>query len=206
MREAEAREVLIEYCRRLYDKGYVPGIDGNVSVRVDGGNALITPAGVCKGTVTQEELALLSLSGEHISGNKPSSETPMHLTALRTDNNVGAVIHAHSPNIGAFALAGKPIDTRCAPFAYIHIGVVEDVPYITPGSREFHDTVEKVLKEGAHALLLFGHGSLVTGCDLGEAFNKLDLFEAYAGMLLRAQLLGGAKTLTNEELKQVKGG
>ncbi len=206
MREAEARKLLIEYCRKLYGKGYVPGIDGNVSIRVDGGKALVTPSGVCKGTVIEEELSLVSLSGEFISGKKPSSETPMHLAAFRADSSAAAVIHAHSPNIGAFALAGEPIDTRCAPFAYIHLGIVGEVPYITPGSREFHEAVEKALNEGAHALLLFGHGSLVTGRCIEEAFNNLDLFEAYAEMLLKAQLLGGAKTLTNGELKQVKGG
>lgn len=116
------------------------------------------------------------------------------------------MIHAHSPNIGAFALAGEPIDTRCAPFAYIHLGIIGEVPYITPGSREFHKAVESALKQGPHALILFGHGSLLTGRDIVEAFNRLDLFEAYAGMLLRAQLLGGAKALTDDELKQVKGG
>lgn len=205
MREAEARRVLVEYCRRLYDKGYVPGIDGNVSVRADGDRVLVTPTGVSKGSVTEEELSLLSLSGEFISGRKPSSETPMHLAALNV-SGADAVIHAHSPNIGAFALAGEPIDTRCAPFAYIHLGVVGEVPYITPGSREFHEAVETALKEGSRALILFGHGSLVAGRDIGEAFDMLDLFEAYAGMLLRAQLLGGAKPLLDEELKLIKGG
>lgn len=82
MTEAEARKTMIEYCRILYDKGYVPGIDGNISVRVDGDKALITPTGVSKRTVTEEELALVSLSGEFISGKKPSSETPMHLATL----------------------------------------------------------------------------------------------------------------------------
>ncbi len=57
MKEAEARKVLIEYCRRLYRKGYVPGIDGNVSLRVGGDKALVTPSGVCKETVAEEELA-----------------------------------------------------------------------------------------------------------------------------------------------------
>lgn len=206
MREAEARKELIQYCRILYDKGYVPGIDGNVSLRVDEDRMLITPTGISKGIVTEEELALVSLSGEFISGKKPSSETPMHLAAFRIKSDAGAVIHAHSPNIGAFALAGELIDTRCAPFAYIHLGIIGEVPYITPGSHEFHKAVEEALKQGPNALILFGHGSLVTGRDIGEAFNRLDLFEAYAGMLLRAQLLGGAKALKDEELKQVKGG
>ena len=48
MNEYEARSVIIECCRRLYDRGFFPGVDGNVSLRVDGGRVLITPTGVCK--------------------------------------------------------------------------------------------------------------------------------------------------------------
>jgi L-fuculose-phosphate aldolase len=206
MKEDEARSVIIAYCRRLYDKGFVPGVDGNVSLRVDGGRALVTPTGVCKGAVTEEQLSLLSLEGKHISGDRPSSETPMHLAAYRRRADVNACIHAHSPNIGAFALAGEPVDTRYAPFAYIHLGIIGEVGYITPGTAEFHEAVEAAAGGGARALILFGHGSLVLGRDMREAFERLDLFEAYAGMLLRAQLLGGAKPLSDAELLRVKGG
>jgi L-fuculose-phosphate aldolase len=206
VKENEARSVVIEYCRRLYDKGFLPGVDGNISVRVDGGRMLITPTGVSKGLVREEQLSLLSLSGEHLSGDKPSTETPMHMAAFNMREEINACIHSHSPNIEAFALAREPIDTRCAPFAYIHLGTIGEIPYIAPGSHEFHEAVEAEVSGGANAFILFGHGSLVLGQDMQQAFERIDLFEAYAGMLLRAQLLGGAKELGDDELLRVKGG
>jgi L-fuculose-phosphate aldolase len=204
--EDQERSVIIECCRRLYDRGFFPGVDGNVSLRVDGGRMLITPTGVCKGTVSERQLSLMSLEGEHISGDKPSTEAQMHIAAFKRREEINACIHAHSPNIGAFALTGEPVDTRCAPYAYMHLGIIGEVKYMTPGTAGLHETVGTELDRGFTALLLFGHGSLVLGSDMQEAFERIDLFESYAGTLLRAQLLGGAKALDDDELFKVRSG
>ncbi len=206
MNEYEARSVIIECCRRLYDRGFFPGVDGNVSLRVDGGRVLITPTGVCKDMLSERQLSLVSLEGEHISGDKPSTEAHMHIEVFRRRAEINACIHAHSPNIGAFALAGEPVDTRCAPFAYMHLGVIGEVGYITPGTERLHEAVGEEVSRGSNALLLFGHGSLVLGRGMQEAFERIDLFESYAGMLLRAQLLGGARALDEDELSKVRSG
>lgn len=204
MTEQEARKQLVSCCRRLYEKGFFPGKDGNVSVRV-GDGALITPTGVSKAVLSEDILVLMSLDGKVLSGGKPSSEASMHLAAYRIRNGVGAVIHAHSPNIGAFVLAGKPIDTRCAPFAYFHLGGIGEVPYLTPGTAELHKAVE-VSISNFDTLMLYGHGSIVLGSDIEDAFARMDLFEAYAGMLIKAQSLGGVKPLPDDELARITGG
>lgn len=207
MKENEARKAVAEYCRRLYEKGFLPGKDGNISARVDPGLIIVTPTGVSKENITEDLLVCLNLSGDVVSGTtKPTSEAKMHIAAYRARPDAGAVIHAHSENIGAFVLARKAIDTRCAPFAYIHLGMIGQVPYITPGTPELHKTVEEELLKGYRALQLMGHGSIVLGADLGEAFERLDLLESFAGMLLKAQTIGGAKVMTKEELDSIIGG
>lgn len=206
-KEVEKRKELIEYCRLIYDRGFLPGIDGNVSVRVDEDTVLVTPTGISKRTVTENELVYIKVEGQIISGNNsPSSETPMHLEAYRQRKEVGAVIHAHSCSIGAFAFAGKTLDTRSAPFAHFHIGTVGEVPYITPGSPALHKKVREAYESGCRALILMNHGSIVLGSNLKDAYQRLDMLEAYARMLLDAQILGGAKLLTGEELREITGG
>lgn len=204
MTESDARGQLVSCCRRLYDKGFFPGKDGNVSVRT-GEAVLITPTGISKAVLSEDMLVLMSLDGKVLSGGKPSSEAGMHLAAYRRRRDAGAVIHAHSENIGAFALARKPVDTRCAPFAYYHIGVVGEVPYITPGTAELHSAVEQSIS-AFDALMLYGHGSLVLGSDIEDAVARIDLFEAYAGMLIKAQSLGGVTPLEGDELARIIGG
>jgi len=205
MNESESAEILIEYCRKLYSKGFMPGVDGNVSIRTDAGSVIITPSGVSKEIVKKNELVTIYPDGRISAGN-PSSETPMHLAAYGARGGIGAVIHAHSVNIGAFALAREKIDTGFAPFTHFHIGEMGCVPYLTPGSPELREAVEAQLLKGYDALLLMNHGSLVTGADLRQAYERLDLLESYAGMILKARLLGGAKALSAKELEKATKG
>ena len=207
MKEAEVRREVIEFCRRLYEKGYMPGIDGNVSMRVDDERAIVTPSGVCKGYVTEDQLVLMKLTGEKLKGElKPTSEAPMHLAAFIHRPEVYAVIHAHSPNAVAWAMTHRPLDTRCAPFAYEHLGTVGLVPYLTPGSPVFHQAVSEQIKAGRKAIMLSSHGAMTLGSDMHDAFVTIDLLEAYCGMLIKAALLGGAYVLTDKELDAVTGG
>jgi L-fuculose-phosphate aldolase len=205
MKEREAAENLIFYCRKLYSKGFMPGCDGNVSVKTDECSVIITPTGVSKETIAQNDLVIIYPDGK-ISNGKPSSETSMHLASYRADRGIGAVIHAHSVNIGAFALAREQIETKHAPFAYIHLKEIGYVPYLTPGSPELHEAVGTELSKGHCTLLLMSHGSLVTGADLRQAYERLDLLESYAEMLIKAKLLGGAKYISSDELKKVTKG
>ena len=88
--------MVIDYCRQLYAGGFMPGIDGNISMRIDENTVAITPSGVCKGTVKEDELAVVTLDGDVVAGcKKPSCETPMHLAAYIHRPEVNAVIHAH---------------------------------------------------------------------------------------------------------------
>lgn len=203
-KEAEARKVVIEYCRKLYDSGMLPGNDGNISVRVDEDTAIITPSGVSKWAVTEDELVYMKITGEKISGHKnPSCESPMHLAVYANRKDVGAVIHAHSPNVIAFAMARKHIDTRYAPFAYVHLGIVADIAYYAPGALGLHKSVVEAVNNGNNAMVLHNHGSMVLGETMPDAFIKTDLLEAYAGMLIKSSLLGGACMMTDEELKEI---
>ena len=206
-KEAEVRAVVIDYCRKLYDGGFLPGIDGNISMRVDENTVVVTPSGVCKGTVAEDELVTMTLDGKVVAGHMtPSCETPMHLAAYIHGTDVNAVIHAHSPNIIAFSMAGRHLDLRYAPFTYEHIGEIYDIGFGAPGSKGLHDDVTAAVKQGYKAISLKNHGSIVLGADMLDAFVNTDLLEAYAGMLIKAEILGGAKRLADEELAAISCG
>ena len=83
MKYMSLRRSLIEYCRKLYDKGLLPGIDGNISARAGGDAMLITPSGKGKDTLRPKDLVLMSLSGEVIGKGQPSTEAPMHIAAYK---------------------------------------------------------------------------------------------------------------------------
>lgn len=205
-RESKARKELVQYCRKLYEKGFLPGIDGNLSMRVDDKSILITPSGISKKIVKPSELVRISLSGDVLCKDKwPSKETNMHLAVYNNSDN-NAAFHVHSPNATSHALCKKNIDTRYAPFAYYHLGVVGYVHYLPAGSDELHREVVSFIKNKHKVILLESHGVMVLGSNMQDAFAKTDLLESYAGMLINADSLGGAQMLTDAQLSELHGG
>ena len=103
--ELVLREELCRAAQLLYQRGYVVGHDGNVSVRLGEDRILITPSGVSKGRLEPEMLVICGLEGQVLEGDRyPSSEMAMHLLVYRERRDVGAVVHAHPPAATAFAI------------------------------------------------------------------------------------------------------
>jgi L-fuculose-phosphate aldolase len=205
-KEKRARKELCAYCRKIYDKGFVPGIDGNISMRLSETSFLITPSGISKQLLKPSDMVKIDMTGQVLDkGKRPSIETNMHL-AVYNHSTSNAVCHVHSPNAVVFALSRKNIDTRYAPFAYYHLGEVGYVPYYTSGGQELHGEIVAYIKNKHKVMLLESHGVIVTGDSIGDAFAKTDLLETYAGMLLKCEAIGGAKRLTDAQLSELHGG
>jgi len=71
---------LIRACQILYQQGYLTGMDGNLSVRLEDNTVLTTPTGRNKGWIREDDLVLCDLNGVSLELNKrPSTELKMHL-------------------------------------------------------------------------------------------------------------------------------
>ena len=73
-----------EVCRvgkSLFERGYVHGSTGNISVRVpaeQGGGFLITPTDACLGFLEPDTLAWVDEQGQQISGDRASKTLTLH--------------------------------------------------------------------------------------------------------------------------------
>src|SRR5439155_9060074 len=59
MREPELRRLLVEICHRMYRQGYIAAGDGNVSAKLDSTRVLVTPTGLHKGFITEDDLVIV---------------------------------------------------------------------------------------------------------------------------------------------------
>ena len=72
--ELVLREELCRAAQLLYQRGYVVGHDGNLSLRLGEDRILITPSGVSKGRLEPDMLVVCDLEGRGHSGARhPSS-------------------------------------------------------------------------------------------------------------------------------------
>jgi L-fuculose-phosphate aldolase len=201
--EAAARNLVCEIGLRVWQRGMASANSGNLSLRLDDGNILITPTLVSKGFMKQEQLLVVNLAGEVLRGDGyPTSETAMHLRLYQERTDIGAVVHGHPPVSTAFAVAGKPLDLHLIPEAVVFLGEVPLVPFRLPGSPELADAIVPYL-EKYDAVLLENHGVLCWGSDLEQAYHRLETVEFCATITLTAKLLGGAREIPVEPLRNL---
>lgn len=180
----EAKKMICEIGKRIYNKNFVAANDGNISVKVGPNTIWTTPTGVSKGFMTPDMMVKMDLTGKVLSGKlKPSSEVKMHLRVYNENPEVTAVVHAHPPVATSFAIAGISLDKPVSPEAVVLLGTVPVAPYATPGTQEVPDSIAPYCKD-YNAVLLANHGALTWGRDLIEAYYRMESLEHYALMLM----------------------
>jgi L-fuculose-phosphate aldolase len=201
--EAALRTEVVRVCRRLYERGLIAGPDGNVSVRLDDGNLLVTPAGQSKGEVGPADLLVVDSEGQLVSGNHlPSSEVRMHTRIYRRRQDVRAVVHAHPPIATAFGVAGEDFMAPVLPEIVLQMGGVPLVPYATPGGDALADQFEPFLPHH-DAFLMANHGATTIGPTLAIAHQRMESLEHAARILHAARALGRVRELSPEAAAQL---
>ena len=198
------RKSVAEIGRRLYDRGMLAGTDGNLSVRLDDDRILITPAGQAKGWLKPDDLVLVDINGKHLQGRfRASSEMLMHLVVYQNRPDVTACVHSHAPHATAFAVAGVPLGDDILPEVVICCGRIPLTDYAPPGTDAVPKAIEPHL-ENNHAFLLRNHGLLTVGRNLEEAWQRHEVVEHYARIVLLARQLGNVDAIPSDDFKRLE--
>lgn len=204
MSRARIAAEIVTVCRRLYERGLIAGQDGNVSVRLDGGHILVTPAGLSKVDVTVDSLVELAPDGSPVTlGRSASSEVGMHLCIYRARPDVRAVVHAHPPVATAFGVAGRDFMDAVLPEVIFHLGSVPLVPFALPGTPALGDAMAPYLA-GHDAFLLASHGATTVGPSLRLAHQRMESLEHAARILHAAAMIGSPARLRDEDVAALR--
>ncbi len=205
MRMEALLDEVIEACRSLHAQGLLAAADGNVSVRLEGGRIAITPRGVPKASLQQQDFAVLELDGTVLRGD-PSSERLMHLAVYRACPEARAAVHAHPPTAIAWSLAhpdAPELPSDALPEVILAAGRIPLVPMATPGTEEMGSNLAPYLP--AHRLMILArHGGLAWGGSVREAQGGIERLEQVAKILLAAEAFGGAKPLAEADLTELR--
>lgn len=172
----------------------------NFSTRIDANRMMLTSSGLIT-ELEADSLSVVDFDGNVAQGSLSRSThdiVGMHSAVYRLRNDVGAVLHTHSPHVTAFALANRPLPCRYE--ALLRRGQAQHVPVVPwapRGSQEFFDGIAAVLATSAEtsALLLGNHGVLAFGSSAIAAVKLMIILEEAAAGELRAAAIGGATDL-----------
>ncbi|HBW35874.1 class II aldolase/adducin family protein [Desulfosporosinus sp. BICA1-9] len=198
----------LETCQKVVEKGIemlainlTVGTWGNISCRIpEKDYVAITPSGMSYDTLAPEDIVVMDLRGNTISGtNKPSIELPLHLAIYNARDDVQAIVHTHSPYATALAVARKEVPGAVEDMVQIVGGKVRVSEYALPGTVQLGTNTVKAL-EGRNAVLLANHGMIGVGRNLDEAFRVCQVVEKSAQIVIFAKLMGGVVELSEEDI------
>ena len=201
--EEEHRREICAAGRRMYEREFIVACEGNLSVRLQDGNILTTPAFVNKGTLSPGDLVITDCEGRLLSGTrKASSELAMHLLFYKLRPEVNAICHAHPVTATGFAAAGRGLDLALLPEVIMELGEIPLVPYATPGTLELTAVLHPFVPH-YDALLLANHGAVTCGPDLRTAFFRMETIEHASKITLVAELAGRPALLSQSEVAKL---
>lgn len=198
MNEEYGRKQLVRICGLLYERELTFSAGGNMSVRLNEDEILITPSGKNKGLLTEDDPIVVDMDGKPLTGwNKPSIETGMHLALYKANPETQAIIHCHPLNCVALTMK-KRIRTDLTPEGVLLLGDVPTVGYHTPGSQALADVVASHSK--SKAILMERHGAVTQGKDLVDAYNRMEELEFQAKLQM---LVGRCRGLPKDEVARL---
>jgi L-fuculose-phosphate aldolase len=201
--EREYRDDICQIGRLVFQKGWVAANDGNITIRLDAERILATPTGVCKGMMQPDDLIIVDMKGNKISGRaQGTSEIAMHTTVYGLRPDVKAVVHAHPPVATGYATAGRELNLALLPEVVIGLGCVPLADYGLPGTSALTEPMLPLIPK-YDALMMANHGAVCYGEDVFKAYFKMETLEHFARIQLVAELLGGPKVLPRNEVDKL---
>jgi len=200
---SQLKEEICDIGRRIYNKGFAAGNDGNISFRLNEREVLCTPTMISKGFMKPSDLCIVDMEGNQVAGNrKRSSEILLHLTIMKERPDINSVVHCHPPHATAFAVAREPIPQCVLPEVEVFLGDVPITRYETPGGQKFADTVKPFVKQ-SNVVILANHGTVSFGETVEKAYWWTEILDAYCRILMLSKDLGRVTYLTKQETKEL---
>lgn len=203
--DTKLREQMCVLAKSLFDRGLTGGSTGNISARTSGGGLLVSPTGSSFGRLDPARLSLFDATGQHIGGDMPTKEMPLHSAFYETRSTAGAVVHLHSPHSVALSLLEDQDPDNflppLTPYAIMKLGKVALLPFFLPGDVAMGDAVRGLAGKRS-AVMLAHHGPVVAGKDVEAACNAIEELEDTARLALLTQGMA-RRQLSDAQIRDV---
>lgn len=187
------RQVL-EANLELPKQGLVKFTWGNVSgIDREQGLVVIKPSGVPYAELTVEDMVVVDLTGTIVEGKlHPSSDTPTHLVLYQAFDQIGGIVHTHSPWATIWAQAGRSIPALGTTHADYFYGAVpctramSDVEIQADYERETGTVIVETFADldptAVPSVLVNSHAPFCWGKDASQAVYHAVVLEEVAKM------------------------
>ncbi|MFV0590079.1 MAG: class II aldolase/adducin family protein [Draconibacterium sp.] len=191
------REALVRAGLKLVELGLVSRTWGNISIRVNDDEMLVTPSGKYYEDTRPEDMVLINIRSNKFDKNsgKPSSEFKLHSGIYVDRPEFRAIIHTHQMNASTCAAARREVPPILDDLAQIVGPSVRVAKYALSSTNKLVRNTVKAMR-GRNAVLMANHGAVCAGNTLDEAFAVCEVLEKACKVFIEAEFLGGAKSIS----------
>lgn len=195
----EIKSNVQKIARKSSLEGLVAGTSGNVSFYDrEEGLLYITPSNLDYREMEPADIMVMELDGRVVEGpHKPSSEWRLHAEIYKRKEEVGAVIHTHSPYATGFAIVGEGVPLILVEMLPFLGGDIPVAAFGLPGTDEVGIHAAEAMR-GRNAALLENHGVVAAGKDVEQAYLRAVYVEDAAKAYHFAKLMGNPKRIPKE--------
>ncbi len=203
----QLKKQMCDVGRRIWQRGYCSGNEGNHSVRLGDDRVLCTPTGLSKGFLTPQDICVVDMQGTQVEPNElgrtRTSEVLLHLAIYKHRPDVRAVVHSHPPHATAFAITNIPLPEGIHPEAEVFLGRVPIARFAMPSTQALPDSVVALIGPETNSVLMGNHGTVNFSSDLIDAYYKLEILDGYCRILLLSRQLGQPNVLNNQQISEL---
>ena len=199
--ERAARRDMCRFIHRSYDQRLFTSTQGTYSQRVEGNSFLITPYNKDRKYLAPEDLVLIR-DGLRQAGLTPSRSVRLHQAIYDAHPEVGSILIAHAPSIMAFAVTDIPFDSRLIPESYIALREVKKLPFLS-STADIAGTAAAFSARNP-VIIVENECVIVTGKDLLNAFDRLEVLEFSAKAVIAAREIGPVVQIDDAQVKETE--
>ena len=199
--EREIREEITRIVRRACQQGMMISSYGTVSCRWRENDFLITPTNVHRWDITREDIVQIR-GGRREPGKIPSRSVWLHQEIYKRHPHVNSIILTQSPYLMAFGVTGEKFDVRTIPESWIFL---QDVPIVPFGSHfKGKNIIPDLISKDTPAVIIENDSVLVTGDQLLQTFDRLEVAEFSAKSLTMAAPIGELQPIGDNEVEDLR--
>jgi len=198
----QLKKDVVRAAQEIYEKRLVEDGEGNVSIRLNKNEILVTPTSTKYRLLTPEKIVHMDLEGNVIGSSKiPSTEVKMHLAVYRDRPKVSCVIHNHSSYVSMLSVLRKNLPVIMEQQIIFLGGEIKCTKITEAHTEEMGANAIEALGINNVAILA-NHGCIICGKSVDHAVRFAVLFEKMAKIYWGALQVGEPLEVPEENYEE----
>ena len=199
--EREKRSAICKIVQRACKQGLMMSSYGTISMRWRENDFLITPTDIPRWDLQLEDVVQIK-GGMREPEKVPSRTTYLHQEIYNKHPEINSIILTQPPYLMAFAVSDAEFNVRTIPESWIFLQDVHTLQF--NASFQGKTKVSDSLSKSSPAILIKNDCILVTGDDLLQTFDYLEVAEFSAKSLVLCAPMGKMVPISNQQVEELR--